>query len=160
MPDFSRIEPTYHAGGGWGSRYLEGYVVAFDTFFNRAGRWSLGGRDFHSPVADPSGNFVALIELGAGGDVFDMDHLATRDLSVDLRDSGPFEAEVVLGLDGNVRVYLSNEGSGMGRTLLVDHTIEGFDPSYAYFGFIGATGASTDRHLIRSVKYTPHRPEW
>ena len=110
IPDFSRIDPAHHAGGGWGSRYLEGYVVAFDTFFNRAGRWSLGGRDFHSPVADPSGNFVALIELGAGGEVFAMDHLATRNLSVRLRNSGPFEAEVVLGLDGNVRVYLSNEG--------------------------------------------------
>ena len=160
IPDFSRIDPAHHAGGGWGSRYLEGYVVAFDTFLNRAGRWSLGGRDFHSPVADPSGNFVALIELGAGGDVLDMDHLATRNLSVNLRESGPFEAEVVLCLDGNVRVYLSNDRSGMSRTLLVDHAIEDFDRSYTYFGFIGATGASTDRHIIRSVKFRPHRLGW
>ena len=160
IPDFSRIDPAHHAGGGWGSRYLKGYVVAFDTHPNREGRWSRGGRDFYHRIADPSGNFVALVELGAGGDVFAMDHLATRNLSVDLRNSGPFEAEVAIGVDGNIKVYLSNEGRGMGRTLVVDHTIEDFDPSYAYFGFIGATGASTDWHVIRSVKYKPHRPEW
>ena len=160
LPDFSRFDPSEHAGGGWGSRYLEGYVVAFDTHPNRAGRWSRGGRDFYHRIADPSGNFVALVELGAGGDVFAMDHLATKNLSVDLRNSGPFGAEVAIGVDGNVKVYLSNEGRGMGRTLVVDHTIEDFDTSYAYFGFIGATGASTDRHVIRSVKYKPHRPEW
>ena len=159
MPDFSQINPSYHAGGGWGSRYFEGFVVAFDTHSNRAGRWSSGGRDFYSPVADPSGNFVALVELGAGGDVFDMTHLATKNLSVDLRDSGPFEAEVVFGADGNVKVYLSNYESGMSRTLVVDHTIENFDPLYAYIGFIGATGAATDRHIIRSVKYNPPRPD-
>lgn len=159
MPDFSRINPAHHAGGGWGSRYFEGFVVAFDTHFNRAGRWSRGGPDFYHPVADPSGNFVALVELGAGGDVFDMTHLATRNLGLDLRDSGPFEAEVVFGADGNVKVYLANYESGLSRTLVIDHTIENFDPRYACIGFIGATGASTDRHVIRSVKYKPSIPD-
>ena len=159
MPDFSRINPAYHAGGGWGSRYFEGFVVAFDTHANPAGRWSRGGRDFYHSVADPSGNFVALVELGAGGDVFDMTHLATRNLGVDLSGSGPFDAEVVFGADGNVKVYLANYESGMSRTLVVDHTIENFDPLYAYVGFIGATGAATDRHVIRSVKYRPPAPD-
>ena len=153
MPDFSQINPSHHAGGGWGSRYLEGYLVAFDTHLNRAGYFTRGGGRWYNPINDPSGNFVALAELGAGGEGFDIAHLVTEHLSVDLRDSGPFDVEVVFGENGHVKVYLSNAESGMNRTLVIDHIIHNFDPFNAYIGFIGATGGATDRHIIRSVRY-------
>ena len=49
MPDFDRFEGRYHYGGGWGSRYLNGYAVVFDTFLNEMGVYNLGGRRFFIP---------------------------------------------------------------------------------------------------------------
>ncbi len=153
MPDFSQIEPLYHAGGGWGSRYLSGYAVLFDTHLNAMGHPEFHGRSFYYPITDPSDNFVALAELGAGSDVFDITHLAVRNLYHDLSNSGVFNAEVELAAHGRVSVYLSNAQVGMERTLVIDHTIEDYTPFDGYIGFIGLTGAATDRHVIHSVKY-------
>ena len=122
MPDLSQIDSRYHAGGGWPSRYFKGYAILFDTHRNRAGSGDYGGRTFHYPVDDSSSNFVALAELGAGGEVFDLSHLATRNLDLNLTNSGVFDAEVDFD-DGRVKVYLSNSQADMDRTLVIDHTI-------------------------------------
>ena len=37
MPDFDQFERRYHIGGGWGSRYLNGYAVVFRYFLERNG---------------------------------------------------------------------------------------------------------------------------
>ena len=153
MPDFDKFEPHYHYGGGWGSRYFSGYAVVFDTFLNEMGVYQLGGRRFHFPVTDPSHNFVALAELGAGSDVFDITHLEARSLDQELSNSGVFDAEVELDGDGRLRVYLSNPQVGMERTLVIDHTIENYAPFEGYVGFLGATGGLTDQHFIHSVRF-------
>ena len=153
MPDFSKIDPRYQAGGGWGSRYLDGYAVVFDTFRNEMGYADYGGRRIYYPIADPSGNFVALAELGAGSDVFDITHLEAKNLDQDLRDSGVFDVEVELNGDGRLKVYLSNAQTGMERTLAIDHTIENYTPFDGYIGFMGATGGLTNRHFIHSVRF-------
>ena len=147
MPDFSQIDPRHDSGAGWGSRFLDGYAVVFDTFQN------VMGDDYglHHPITDPSDNFVALAELGAGSDVFDITHLETRNLNQPLSNSGVFDAEVEFNHDGRVRVYLSNAQAGMERTLVIDHTIDNYTPFEGYIGFIGATGNLTDQHFIHSV---------
>ena len=66
MPDFDLFDPLVDYGGRWLSRHLEGFVVAFDTHRNESGYRRAGGRELFSPVDDPSSNFVALSELGAG----------------------------------------------------------------------------------------------
>ena len=71
MPDFDLFDPLVDYGGHWLSRHwlsrhLEGFVVAFDTHRNESGYRRAGGRELFSPVDDPSSNFVALSELGAG----------------------------------------------------------------------------------------------
>ncbi len=153
LPDFSQFEPRYHYGSGWGSRYLNGYAVVFDTFLNEMSVYELGGRRFLFPITDPSNNFVGLAELGAGSDVFDIDYLETRNLDQNLRNSGAFDAEVELNADGRLKVYLSNAQVGMERTLVIDHTIESYTPFDGYIGFMGATGGLTDRHFIHSVRF-------
>ena len=153
MPNFDKFEPHYHYGGGWGSRYFNGYAVVFDTFLNEMGVYQLGGRRFHFPITDPSHNFVALAELGAGSDVFDITHLEARSLDQELSNSGVFDAEVELDGDGRLRVYLSNAQVGMNKTLVIDHTIENYAPFEGYVGFLGATGALTDQHFIHSVRF-------
>ena len=152
MPDLDLFEPRYHYGGGWGSRYLDGYAVVFDTFLNEMGVYELGGRRFSFPITDPSSNFVALAELGAGSDVFDITHLEATNLDLELSNSGVFDAEVELDGDGRVRVYLSNAQAGMERLLVIDHTIENYKPFDGYIGFMGATGGLTDLHFIHSVR--------
>ena len=153
MPDLDLFERRYHYGGGWGSRYLNGYAVVFDTFLNEMGVHEVGGRRFFFPITDPSGNFVALAELGGGSDVFDIAHLEAKNLELNFRNSGMFDAEVELNGDGRVRVYLSNAQTGMERTLAIDHTIENYKAFVGYIGFIGATGGLTDRHFIHSVRF-------
>ena len=117
------------------------------------GVYELGGRRFVFPITDPSDNFVALAELGAGSDVFDITHLGFKNLDQDLSDSGVFEAEVELNRDGRLKVYLSNPQVGMERTLAIDHTIEDYTPFEGYIGFMGATGGLTDQHFIHSVRF-------
>ncbi len=153
MPDFDRFERRYHYGGGWGSRYLDGYAVVFDTFLNEMDVYELGGRRFLFPITDPSSNFVALAELGAGSDVFDITYLQFKNLDQDLSNSGVFDAEVELSGDGRLKVYLSNAQTGMARTLAIDHTIENYRPFDGYIAFMGATGGLTDRHFIHSVRF-------
>ena len=153
MPDLDLFEPRYHYGGGWGSRYLDGYAVVFDTFLNEMGVYELGGRRFSFPITDPSSNFVALAELGAGSDVFDITHLEATNLDLELSNSGVFDAEVELDGDGRVRVYLSNAQAGMERSLVIDHTIENYTPFDGYIAFLGATGGLTDLHFIHSVRF-------
>ena len=153
MPDFNQFEPRYHYGGGWGSRYLKGYAIVFDTFLNEMGVYELGGRRFSFPITDPSHNFVALAELGAGSDVFDITYLEAKNLDQPLSNSGVFEVEVELNGDGRFKVYLSNAQVGMERTLVIDHTIEDYMPFEGYIGFMGATGGLTDRHFIHSVRF-------
>ena len=153
MPDFSQFEPRYHYGGGWGSRYLDGYAVVFDTFLNEMGSYSVGGRTLFFPITDPSHNFVALAELGAGSDVFDITYLDSRNLDQQLSNSGVFDAEVELNGDGRLKVYLSNAQIGMAKTLIIDHTIENYVPFEGYIGFMAATGGLTDQHFIHSVRF-------
>ena len=148
IPDFGLINPLYDAGGVWGSRYLDGFIVAFDTHRNESGYWRAGGRELYYPVDDPSSNFVALAELGAGDGEMDITHLATENLSLNLRNSGIFDVAVVFGGDGHVKVYLSNADSGMDRTMVLGHAIENYTPFDAYFAFIAATGGLTDRHVL------------
>ena len=152
MPDFSQFEPRYHYGGGWGSRYLDGYAVVFDTFLNEIGSYSVGGRTLFFPITDPSHNFVALAELGAGSYGFDIAYLDSRNLDQQLSNSGVFDAEVELNGDGRLKVYLSNEQIGMERTLVIDHTIENYAPFEGHIAFMGATGGLTDQHFIHSVR--------
>ncbi len=153
MPDFSQFDPRYHYGGGWGSRYLDGYAVVFDTFLNKIGSYSVGGRTLFFPITDPSHNFVALAELGAGSYGFDIAYLDSRNLDQQLSNSGVFDAEVELNGNGRLKVYLSNEQIGMAKTLVIDHTIENYAPFEGYIGFMAATGALTDRHFIHSVRF-------
>ena len=153
MPDFSQFDPRYHYGGGWGSRYLDGYAVVFDTFLNEMGSYSVGGRTLFFPITDPSHNFVALAELGAGSYGFDIAYLDSRNLDQQLSNSGVFDAEVELNAGGRLKVYLSNEQLGMAKTLVIDHTIENYVPFEGYIGFMAATGALTDRHFIHSVRF-------
>ena len=147
MPDFDRIHHRW--GGVWVSHHLEGFLVAFDTHRNRSGPH--GERYF--PVDDPSSNFVALAELGAGSQEWDISHLATRNLSVPLRNSGMFDVDVEFTEDGRVTVYLSNAEAGMDRTLVIEHNIDDLTPFDGYVGFLAATGDLTDRHILRSVRY-------
>ena len=153
MPDVDKFERRYHYGGGWGSRYLDGYAVVFDTFLNEMDVYELGGRRFLFPITDPSNNFVALAELGAGSDVFDITYLEANSLDQRLRNSGVFDAEVELNGDGHLKVYLANAQAGMARTLVIDHSIENYTPFDGYIGFMGATGGLTDRHFIISVRF-------
>ena len=153
MPDFSLYDPRYHYGGGWGSRYLEGYAVVFDTFMNEIGSYSVGGRTLFFPITDPSHNFVALAELGAGSYGFDIAYLDSKNLDQQLSNSGVFDAEVELNDDGRLKVYLSNAQIGMERTLVIDHTIENYAPFEGYIGFMAATGGLTDQHFIHSVRF-------
>ncbi len=153
MPDFGKFEQRYHYGSGWGSRYLNGYAVVFDTFLNEMGTYELGGRRFFFPITDPSNNFVGLAELGAGSDVFDIAYLESRNLDQNLSYSGVFDAVVELGDDGRLKVYLTNEQAGMAKTLVIDHQIENYEPFEGYVGFMGATGGLTNRHFIHSVRF-------
>ena len=157
-PDSSGLDPSLDEGGSWGSRVLDGFLVTFDTFRNRPG---IDARNYYYPINDPSSNFVALAELGAregesgpnGSVLHDITHLATTDLSLPLRNTGVFDAEVTFGEDGVIEVYLSNAANGMDRTLVIQHTIENFTHFNGYFGFLGTTGGATDRHVIHSVSY-------
>ena len=153
MPDFNQFEQRFHYGGGWGSRYLNGYAVVFDTFLNEMGIYEVGGQRFLFPISDPSGNFVALAELGAGSDVFDINYLEAKKLDQDLNNAGVFDAEVELNDYGRLKVYLSNKQAGMAKTLVIDHKIENYAPFEGYIGFIGSTGGLTDRHFIYSVRF-------
>ena len=112
----------------------------------------LGGRRFVFPITDPSNNFVALAELGAGADVFDLTYLDARNLDQRLRNSGVFDAEVELR-DGRLKVYLANAQAGMARALIIDHAIKNYRPFDGYIGFMGATGGLTDRHFIYAVRF-------
>ena len=112
-----------------------------------------GDDDSSYPITDPSHNFVALAELGAGSAVFDITHLDTKDLNQDLSNSGVFDAEVELNGDGRLKVYLSNAQIGMERTLVIDHTIENYAPFEGHIAFMGATGGLTDQHFIHSVRF-------
>ena len=152
MPDLDLFEQRYHYGGGWGSHYLNGYAVVFDTFLNETEVYEVGGRRFLFPITDPSRNFVALAELGPRSDVFDITHLAYKNLDQNLSNTGVFDAEVELGGDGRLKVYLSNAEIGMERTLAIDHTIENYTPFDGYIAFMGATGGLTNRHFIHSVR--------
>ena len=157
-PDSSGLDPSLDEGGSWGSRVLDGFLVTFDTYRNRPG---INARTYYYPINDPSSNFVALAELGAregesgpnGSVLHDITHLATTDLSLPLRNTGVFDAEVTFGEDGVIEVYLSNAANGMDRTLVIQHTIENFTHFNGYFGFLGTTGGATDRHVIHSVSY-------
>ena len=120
-------------GGCFASpQFIGGIAVEFDTFANG---W------------DSSSNHVELSLLGDEVPVT----LAAANLDQNLQNSGVFDAEVVFD-NGRVEVYLSNLEKGMQKTLLLDHTIPDFVPFEGYLGFVGTTGALTDRHVIHHVR--------
>ena len=153
LPDFGQVNPRYHAGGTWGARFLEGFAVVFDTHRNKAAHGRRGNREVYYPIEDPSGNFVALASLGAGGDVIDVEHLSTKDLDLSLRNTGLFNVEVLFESDGHIKIHLSNDGKGMNRTLIIEHWIENYSPFHGYLGVIAGTGGLNDRHVIHSLEY-------
>jgi hypothetical protein len=116
------------SGGGLGFSGLDGVAVALDTYQNGN---------------DPSSNFVG-IASGVQGD--DIAWTETDTLAKPLR-----------GRD--VRVSLTIAGGKLtvscgGQTLpAVD--VSGVLGPTAYVGFTGATGGSTDKHVVRRSKITP-----
>lgn len=151
IPDFDKItdRTNFPAGGYWASFHLDGYLIAFDTYWNAEGFW----RNWYYPFDDPSANFVALVELGAGGEQPALDHVATANLEQDLRNSGIFDVEVVIDAYGNVEIYLTNAQAGMRETLVLQASIINFTGPLAYLGFIAGTGDFHDRHVVHSLNY-------
>ena len=130
------------AGGRLGNDlFTQAIAVEFDTWRN---------------VWDTSDSHVGLSLMG---DVTDQDHplaLAATELDLDLRNSGVYEAEVVLDA-GQLEVYLSNFEQGIDRQLVGSFTIpdtvsiEDYLEEY-YLGLVATTGDSTDRHFIHEVR--------
>lgn len=152
-----KVPKNLEFGGSWNASNIDGIVVAFDTYRNSHNIPGIPGLRFPDGVVDPSDNFVSLIKLEGKGEP-NVTHLATKTLSMDFRNNGVFEGEVVFGDDGHVKVYLSNTQNGMARTLVIDHDIRGFVPFDAYFGWFGATGGEVDRHTIHDVSITAELP--
>ena len=151
IPDFEMFADrlNFPSGAYWASFHLDGYLVAFDTYWNGKGYW----RNWYYPVDDPSANFVALVQLGSSDGQSALDHVATANVEQDLRNSGTFDAEVLIDGDGNVEIYLANADADMDKTLVIRSSITDFAGSLAYIGFVANTGDLNDRHVIHSLKY-------
>lgn len=130
------------AGGRLGNDlFTQAIGVEFDTWRN---------------VWDTSDNHVGLSLMG---DVTGYDHpqaLAATELDLDFRNSGVYEAEVVLDAD-QIEVYLSNSQEGIQRELVLSATIPSTVPmkdylEEYYIGLVAATGITTDRHIIHEVR--------
>lgn len=128
------------AGGQLGNDlFTQAIAVEFDTFENS---W------------DTSDSHIGLSLMGTEI----TDHplaLAATPLDQDLRNSGVYEAEVVL-YESRFGVYLSNSEQGVDRDLVLGVAIPEFVPfekyiEEYYIGFVATTGANTDRHIIHNV---------
>ncbi len=131
-------DPILESGGSGGCggcfaspQFVDGIAVEFDTYRNS---WDISRNHFELSLLGES----APVDLAA----VNIDHA--------LRNNGVFNAEVMFD-NARVGVYLSNSDQGMERTLLLDYTIPDFAPFQGYLGFVGTTGAATDRHVIHQV---------
>lgn len=128
------------AGGRLGNDlFTQAIAVEFDTFENS---W------------DTSDSHVGLSLMGTEIE----DHplaLAATPLGQDLRNSGVYEAEVVLK-ESRFQVYLSNSEQGIHRKLVLDFPIPQFVPfdeyiEEYYVGLVATTGVN-DRHIIHDFQ--------
>ena len=125
--------PGSRYGGRFASpQFVDGIAVEIDT---------------HPNGWDISGNHIGISRLGGSSPV----DLASVDVQQDFRQNGEFNVQVIID-NARIQVFLSNADLGMDRTSLLDHTIEDFDPVGRYLGFVGTTGAATDRHIIHNVE--------
>ena len=127
-------------GGMFGSQWLDGYGIEFDTFLS-------------PEFSDPSANHVGVSAFGERWPRT----LAATHLEWSLRNNGIFEANV-LAENGQIRVYLSNPNVGLQRTLILEYEIPTYAPFEGYFGFLGITGGAHDRHVIHSVRFETGEP--
>ena len=120
------------AGGDFGAGAIDGFGIEFDTFQNG------------SP--DTSDNHVGVTRYP------DMTALTAVDFGPGLRENGVSNATIIFE-SGHVQVYLDNPSIGLNQTPVLEYIIPGFVPFDGYFGFVGVTGGSTDRHLIYDVVF-------
>ena len=122
-------------GGMFGSQWLDGYGIEFDTFLS-------------PEFSDPSANHIGVSAFGERWPRT----LAARHIDWSLRNSGVFEANVIVE-NGEIRVYLSHPDVGLQRTLVLAYAIPTHEPFEGYFGFLGITGGAHDRHVIHRVRF-------
>jgi len=141
LPGHERVKRSGGGGRLGNDLFTQAIAVEFDTYNN---------------VWDTSDSHVGLSLMG---DVTGYDHplaLAATELDLDLRNSGVYQAEVVLAT-GQVEVYLSHFEQGIQRELVLSTTIpdtvpmEDYLEEY-YIGLVAATGETTDRHFIHEVR--------
>ena len=109
--------------------------------------------DTHRNTWERSRNHVELSRFGA----LVPQSLAVERLPHELRNSGAFDAEVVID-GGDLEVYLSDEQLAMNRTMVLSHRIPGFDQFEGFVGFIGSAGELSDIHTVHSASFQTTTP--
>ena len=110
-----------------GAPTFPGFAILFDTWLNEG---------------EPSHNWAGFVDAARG---------AAPQRAVDVPEeftgNGTFHATVI-GKNGTFTLLLSNASAGMPEREIFTHTVPGFVPSNAYFGFSAGTGGAVSRHIV------------